>query len=229
MHLLCRNSWLTFCLIYLLLLFLCCIIFKFTYFFSLYSFFCSTRAWTQGLYLEPLHQPLFCDGIFQIGSWKLLLRGGLNLRSSWSLCPVQLGLQVSQQHLAFPHSWFLFCVFVHVIERTRVALGDSHLQIGQFSAWATPPIYFFSGCFGDGPSQSIAPLLSTAWTTGAQLISYSYTESHLVLVHNPCHMLLDGSHYLMKIFVSMFISALGVQCLCHVKSVQFCSCGSGDS
>jgi hypothetical protein len=31
---------------------------------SFLFFFCSTRAWTQGLPLGPLHQPFFCDGFF---------------------------------------------------------------------------------------------------------------------------------------------------------------------
>jgi hypothetical protein len=33
--------------------------------------FCSTRALTQGLHLEPLHQPYFCKGFFEIGSREL--------------------------------------------------------------------------------------------------------------------------------------------------------------
>jgi hypothetical protein len=36
--------------------------------------FCCTRAWIQGLHLEPLHQPLFCDGFF----WDTV---------SWTICP----------------------------------------------------------------------------------------------------------------------------------------------
>jgi hypothetical protein len=34
-------------------------------------FFCSTGAWTHGLYLEPLHQSFFVIGFFDIGSHKL--------------------------------------------------------------------------------------------------------------------------------------------------------------
>jgi hypothetical protein len=30
--------------------------------------FFSTGAWTQGLHLEPLHQPYFCEGLFKRGS-----------------------------------------------------------------------------------------------------------------------------------------------------------------
>jgi hypothetical protein len=31
---------------------------------SIFFFFGGTRVWTQGLLLEPLHQPFFCDGFF---------------------------------------------------------------------------------------------------------------------------------------------------------------------
>jgi hypothetical protein len=30
-----------------------------------FFFFFSTRVWTQGVHLEPLHQPYFCDGFFR--------------------------------------------------------------------------------------------------------------------------------------------------------------------
>jgi hypothetical protein len=36
-----------------------------------FFFFFGTRAWTQGLHLEALHQPFFCEGSFEIGSCKL--------------------------------------------------------------------------------------------------------------------------------------------------------------
>jgi hypothetical protein len=29
--------------------------------------FYSTEAWIQGLHLEPLHQPYFCEGFFEVG------------------------------------------------------------------------------------------------------------------------------------------------------------------
>jgi hypothetical protein len=35
------------------------------------TFFCGTGAETQGLHLEPLHQPFFVKGFFNIGSRKL--------------------------------------------------------------------------------------------------------------------------------------------------------------
>jgi hypothetical protein len=41
-------------------------------------FFCSTRAWTQGLHLEPLHQPYFCAGFFKIGSCRTICLGWLS-------------------------------------------------------------------------------------------------------------------------------------------------------
>jgi hypothetical protein len=50
-------------------------------------FFYSTGAWTQDLHLEPLHQPFFVMGFFEIGSHKLFPRAGLEWWSSWSLLP----------------------------------------------------------------------------------------------------------------------------------------------
>jgi hypothetical protein len=47
----------------------CMIMFVFVYMLWPSSFFfCGTRAWTQGLHLEPLYQPYFCEGFFEIGS-----------------------------------------------------------------------------------------------------------------------------------------------------------------
>jgi hypothetical protein len=37
-----------------------------------FFFFFSTEAWTQGLYLEPLHQPCFCEGFFETGSCRTI-------------------------------------------------------------------------------------------------------------------------------------------------------------
>jgi hypothetical protein len=36
----------------------------FFFFFFFFFFFGGTGAWTQGLYLEPLHPAHFCDGVF---------------------------------------------------------------------------------------------------------------------------------------------------------------------
>jgi hypothetical protein len=44
-------------------------------------------AWTQGLHFEPLHQPYFCEGFFNIGSRELFVWAGFQPRSSWSLPP----------------------------------------------------------------------------------------------------------------------------------------------
>jgi hypothetical protein len=35
---------------------------------SFFFFFRGTGALTQGLHLEPIHQPYFCEGFFEIGS-----------------------------------------------------------------------------------------------------------------------------------------------------------------
>jgi hypothetical protein len=57
------------------------------FFFFFFFFFCSTAVWTQGLHLELLHQPFFCDGFFEIWSLKLFVQAGwtkiLRTSSSW--------------------------------------------------------------------------------------------------------------------------------------------------
>jgi hypothetical protein len=39
-------------------------------------FFGSTEVWTQGLHLEPLHQPFFVKGFFKLGSRELFAWSG---------------------------------------------------------------------------------------------------------------------------------------------------------
>jgi hypothetical protein len=53
----------------------------------IYLFICSTGAWTQGLNLEPLHQPFFVMCFIETGSWELFAQAGFEPRSSWSLTP----------------------------------------------------------------------------------------------------------------------------------------------
>jgi hypothetical protein len=50
--------------------------------FSFFLFFGSTEAWTEGLHLESLHQPYFCEGFFKIESHKLFALGDFEPRSS---------------------------------------------------------------------------------------------------------------------------------------------------
>jgi hypothetical protein len=45
----------------------------------------SSGAWTQGLYIEPLHQPFFVMGFFEIESRELFALAGFELQSFWSL------------------------------------------------------------------------------------------------------------------------------------------------
>jgi hypothetical protein len=77
--------------------------------FSIFFFFCSTGAWTQGLYLKPLHQPFFLCvmGFFQIGSRKLLTWADFEPWLSWSLPPEELGLQVG------PTGTWSFLIFMY--------------------------------------------------------------------------------------------------------------------
>jgi hypothetical protein len=64
-----------------------------------WSFFCSTGVWTWGLHLEPLHQPFFMMGFFEIESWfqaTILL-----MSASW----VARIIGISHRHLS--REWVL--------------------------------------------------------------------------------------------------------------------------
>jgi hypothetical protein len=39
-----------------------------SFFFVFFFFFCASGVLTEGLYLEPLHQPFFVNSLFEIGS-----------------------------------------------------------------------------------------------------------------------------------------------------------------
>jgi hypothetical protein len=45
-----------------------------------FFFFGGTRAWTQGLHLEPLHQLFFVMGFFKIGAHELFAQAGFEHR-----------------------------------------------------------------------------------------------------------------------------------------------------
>jgi hypothetical protein len=55
----------------------------------------------------------------------------------------------------------------------------------------------------------------TPWSTGTHLVSHAYIKSHLLWGHNSCYMMLDGSYYVIRIFLSIFMRALGLWCLCQ--------------
>jgi hypothetical protein len=58
----------------------------------LYLCFCGTGVFKQSLLqFEPLSQPCFGMGLFEIGSLELFAQAGLEPRSSWSLPPEYLG------------------------------------------------------------------------------------------------------------------------------------------
>jgi hypothetical protein len=82
---------------------------------SFNTFFCGTRVWTQGLHLEPLHQPYFCEGIFEIGSCELFAHAGFQPPSIWSLPPNYNCYNVALnlfQHFAFLFTWKNFSYIV---------------------------------------------------------------------------------------------------------------------
>jgi hypothetical protein len=58
-----------------------------SFFFLSFFFNCSTRVWTQSLHFEPLHQPFFVKGFFEIRSHEPFAWNGFKLWSSWSLSP----------------------------------------------------------------------------------------------------------------------------------------------
>jgi hypothetical protein len=53
--------------------------------FCLFVHFWGNGVWTQGLHFEPLHQPFFVKGFFEIGSRELFAWASFELWSSWSL------------------------------------------------------------------------------------------------------------------------------------------------
>jgi hypothetical protein len=57
-------------------------------------FFGSTGVWTQGLLLKPLHKSFFVMGLLKVGSCKLFAQAGFKPRSSLSLPPEYVGVQV---------------------------------------------------------------------------------------------------------------------------------------
>jgi hypothetical protein len=73
--------------------------------------YCGAGAWTQGLRLEPLHQPYFCVGFFKIGSLELFAWAGFKPWSSWSLPPEQLALQTWATGTPLP---LLFLVHIYL-------------------------------------------------------------------------------------------------------------------
>jgi hypothetical protein len=87
-------------------------------------FFFSTRAWTQGLHLELLHQSFFfCEGFFKIGSRELFAQqAGFELRSSWSLPPESVTRITNRSHWYFANRCLLIaafspCSFYEIIDR----------------------------------------------------------------------------------------------------------------
>jgi hypothetical protein len=67
-------------------------------------FFGSTGAWTQGLHLEPLHQPFFCDEFFSDRvSWTIWF----GLASNQD--PLDCSLLSSKD---YRHLYWLLCIFL---------------------------------------------------------------------------------------------------------------------
>jgi hypothetical protein len=54
----------------------------FTFYLIQFFLFCGTGAWTQGLHLEPLHQPYFYEGFFEVGSLELFAQADFKPQSA---------------------------------------------------------------------------------------------------------------------------------------------------
>jgi hypothetical protein len=105
-------------------------------------FFCSTGAWTQGLHLEPLYQPFFCDEVFWDRVSQTICLGWLwtkilLISASW----VARIIGVSHQRLALP-TWVGFLNLTlwklkDELERTtKTTLMHKHLVISSQSTMA---------------------------------------------------------------------------------------------
>jgi hypothetical protein len=81
---------------------------QFFFCFCGFFFFCSTRPWTQGLHLEPLHQPYFVMGFFRD-------------RVSWTICP----------------SWFWTMILLISASWVARITGMSHWYPASFVFWTS--------------------------------------------------------------------------------------------
>jgi hypothetical protein len=133
---------------------------------SIISFhFFLTRAWTQDLHLEPLHQHFFfVMGVFEIGSLKLFAQAGFEPRSYWYLPLELLGLQPWAPGARLKRFWWMHTVQLRTTSPPRVPSFPFSvnlfpqprpqpplvcLQDVIWTSWRTRP--FKPGCFTWAP------------------------------------------------------------------------------
>jgi hypothetical protein len=108
-----------------------------------FFFFWGTGAWTQGLYLKPLHQPFFCDGFFWDRILPTICRGWL--RTAIFLISASWGVRitgVSHQHLAkMLLFFFLSSTGVWTQDLTLARLARQALYHLSHSASHSAPIF----------------------------------------------------------------------------------------
>jgi hypothetical protein len=155
-------------------------------------FFCSTGAWTQGLHLEPLHQPIFCEGFLEIGSWGTICLGWLQttillISASWIVRIASM----SHWHLA---EWLILIILylkwcsevsidqltlyayqkvVHLkIDSNTVYLKPVHLRVNLNSVHSNSPLvqaygFLFSGSINFGKYYIQATPETYCWCQGS--------------------------------------------------------------
>jgi hypothetical protein len=120
-----------------------------------FFFTCSIGAWTQGLHLEPLHQPCFCERFLEIGSCELFAWAGFELLASWSAASwVAKITSVSHQYPACTFLLITVYYFLHSLSWNHMTWTSSsflaglglksgpHLQSRHSATWAVPPVHF---------------------------------------------------------------------------------------
>jgi hypothetical protein len=112
---------------------------EFWYIYIYFFIFCSTGIWTQGLHLEPPHQPFFVMGFFEIGSCELFAWGWLwtvilLISASW----VAGITGVSHRHLAELWSFSELVIFGTILSLDTAPSGKNT----QHSRWRTLEAFF---------------------------------------------------------------------------------------
>jgi hypothetical protein len=121
--------------------------------FWFFFFLCGTGAWTQGLHLEPFHQPFFVKGFFEIGSRRTMCLGWLGtsillISASWLARITGMSHQ-SPATCSFLYNFlylFLQLVFVRNDISYITLLCYLYLIISDFFTlfWETCPALYYS-------------------------------------------------------------------------------------
>jgi hypothetical protein len=175
------------------------------------TFFCSTEARTQGLHLESLHQPYFCEGFFEIGSHELFAQAGFEPLSFWSLPPSFL-YPMELISIDTNQSFSCATFYAGCLQAVRKLLwGWENWGVAQLWLWwrwgsgeTSPPTYTASSLIvgSNRPYSSLLPLciILSAYIEFSVFILAS-SSSSLLLIFFSCFwcqdiysFLLYGSH-----------------------------------